>query len=110
MPRDDRFGIAHVSYQNGSRDAVRYQRAADAGARWNRWAMYWTDVERSPGSYDWSATDQTVAADEQFGFKTNAILLGTPGFYNGALSATDPDQKALKSGSFQISQASTRSP
>jgi hypothetical protein len=68
---------------------VRYQRAAEAGARWNRWALYWSDVERSPGVYDWSATDQTLAADEEYGFKTNAILLNTPGFHNGMLSAAE---------------------
>jgi hypothetical protein len=81
--------MAHVSYQSGERHAVRYQRAADAGARWNRWVIYWDQVERSPGQYDWSGSDQTVAADEEFGFKSNVVLLGTPGFHNGMLSAQE---------------------
>lgn len=78
-----------MSYQSGQRDTVRYQRASDAGARWNRWVIYWDQVERSPGAYDWSGTDATVIADEELGFKTNAVLMGTPGFHNGQLAAVD---------------------
>lgn len=87
--RDDRFGIDHVSYMggNGPRDASRYQTAVAAGARWNRWAMYWDQIERSPGSYDWSAVDATVDADREMGFEIDAILLGSPGFYTSGLNA-----------------------
>jgi hypothetical protein len=66
---------------------VRYQRAAEAGARWNRWVIYWDQVERSPGQYDWSGSDLTLVSDEEFGFRSNIVLLGTPGFHNGQLSA-----------------------
>jgi hypothetical protein len=87
--RSDRLGIVHIAYQagNGPIEADRYRRAAEAGARWNRWAIYWDQVERSAGSYDWAATDQTVDADREHGFLTNAILLGTPGYYSSALAA-----------------------
>ena len=72
---------------NGPIDSQRYARAADAGARWNRWAMYWDQIERSSGAYDWTAVDQAVDADQEHGFKTDAILLGTPLFYSSSLSA-----------------------
>ncbi|HEY3081054.1 MAG TPA: hypothetical protein VGM69_14270 [Chloroflexota bacterium] len=85
--RDERFGIVHVSYASELRGVDRYGPAASAGARWNRWALYWTDVELSPGVYDWSGPDATIAADQQYGFRTDAILLGTPGFYNTGLGA-----------------------
>jgi hypothetical protein len=87
VARDEPFGIVHVSYAQGQRDADRYGAAAGAGARWNRWALYWTDVERTPDVYDWSGPDATVAADQQNGFSTDAILLATPSFYGGGLSA-----------------------
>jgi hypothetical protein len=82
--RSDRVGIAHVSYMagNGPIEGLRYARAAEAGALWNRWAMYWDQIERSSGAYDWSAVDRAVEADQEHGFATNAILLGTPGFYS----------------------------
>lgn len=72
---------------NGPVETSRYARAAEAGALWNRWAIYWDQVERSPGSYDWSQVDRTLEADRELGFQTNAILLGTPGFHNSGLGA-----------------------
>ncbi|HEY3111682.1 MAG TPA: hypothetical protein VGL23_23195 [Chloroflexota bacterium] len=87
--RSDWIGITHVAYMagNGPIEPPRYARAAEAGARWNRWAMYWDQIERSSGAYDWSAVDQAAGADQEHGFATNAILLGTPGFYSTSLTA-----------------------
>jgi hypothetical protein len=72
---------------NGPISGERYDRAANAGARWNRWAVYWDQVERSAGNYDWSAVDQAVNSDREHGFETDVILLGSPGFYTSAMTA-----------------------
>ena len=59
----------------------RYQQAVFLGAGWNRWPLYWDRVERSPGQYDWAAYDQLVTGDIRHGLRSNAILLGRPGFH-----------------------------
>jgi hypothetical protein len=87
VPRDDHFGIAHVSYPAGPRSAPRYDNAAAAGASWDRWALYWTDVERSPGQYDWTNVDAAVNADVANGFQVDPVLLATPSFHGSSLSA-----------------------
>ena len=51
------------------------------GAAWNRWPLYWFNIEQSPGAFNWATQDATVLADIDHGFNLNAILLGTPGFY-----------------------------
>ena len=51
------------------------------GAAWNRWPLYWFNIEQSPGAFNWATQDATVLADLAHGFQLNAILLGTPGFY-----------------------------
>lgn len=58
-----------------------YQNGQATGATWNRWPLYWFNIEQSPGAFNWATQDATVLADIAHGFKLNAILLGTPGFY-----------------------------
>lgn len=58
-----------------------YQNGLATGAAWNRWPIYWFNVEQSPGVFNWAAQDATVQADIAHGLELNAILLGTPGFY-----------------------------
>lgn len=58
-----------------------YQHGLSTGVVWNRWPLYWFNIEQSPGSFNWSTQDATVLADIGHGLKLNAILLGTPGFY-----------------------------
>ena len=92
--QDARFGVDHVSY--GSPDpamagnlATRYAQAVQAGAGWNRWVVYWSDVEKSLGYYDYTSVGQTIANDRANGLKTDAVLMSTPTFYAtaGAFSA-----------------------
>lgn len=66
----------------------RYSEAVAAGAGWNRWVIYWDDVETSPGVYDWSNVDQVVAADTAQHLNVDAVLLGTPSFYATSSTAT----------------------
>ena len=58
-----------------------YQNGLTTGATWNRWPLYWFNIEQSPGVFNWVTQDATVQADIAHGFQLNAILLGTPGFY-----------------------------
>lgn len=95
VPRDERFGIAHISYGTPATPGdleLRHAQAADAGARWNRWVIYWTDVETSAGVYDYSRVDTAVDRSQAWGFKVNAVLLGTPSQYAtaGSLSVPPP--------------------
>jgi hypothetical protein len=85
--RDDRFGVVHVSYPAGPRSDERYARAAAIGAAWDRWALYWTDVETSPGQYNWSNVDANVDADTANGFQIDPVLLNTPTFYSPGAAA-----------------------
>ena len=58
-----------------------YANGQQTGATWNRWPLYWFNIEQSPGVFNWATQDATVQADIAHGFQVNAILLGTPGFY-----------------------------
>lgn len=78
IPLNDRFGIAHISYGNGSFSPERYRLAAEAGVGWNRWAFYWNDVEPSPGAFNYTSQDATVAEDHAHGLKILGVLFGTP--------------------------------
>ena len=91
VARDDRFGIAHVSYPAGPRSAARYLGAAAAGASWDRWALYWTDVETSQGNFNWANVDANVDGDVANGFQVDPVLLATPGFYATTACAQSTD-------------------
>jgi hypothetical protein len=58
-----------------------YANGQQTGAAWNRWPLYWFNIEQTPGAFNWANQDATVLADIAHGFNLNAILLGTPGFY-----------------------------
>lgn len=75
------LGIAFISGGDHENDAARYQQAISAGAGWNRYPIYWNEIEKTADQYNWSAYDTAVRNDVVYGLKTNAILLGTPGIY-----------------------------
>ncbi len=79
--RSDRLGITFISSGNNPADAERYRNALMLGAGWNRWPLYWRQVEVNPGEFDWSAYDRVVTEDLRNGLKINAILLSMPEFY-----------------------------
>jgi hypothetical protein len=74
--RMPRLGITFISSAQHPADESRYRSALLLGAGWNRWPMYWNDIDRGSG-YDWTAYDQLVEDDLQHGLRINAILLGT---------------------------------
>ena len=78
--RSDRLGITFISSADDQSD-IRYRRALELGAGWNRWPLYWNQVEREPGQFNWAAYDRLVVNDIQQGLQINAILLGNPSFH-----------------------------
>lgn len=75
------YGVNFISSAETFADEQQYQNGLATGAGWNRWPLYWFFIETNPGSFDWSRQDTAVQADIDHGLQTNAILLGTPGFY-----------------------------
>lgn len=75
-----RLGLTFISSAQQPADEARYQLALRTGAGWNRWPLYWHEVERAPGSFVWDAYDAVIRADLEHGFQIDAILLGRPNF------------------------------
>ena len=91
------YGVNFISAAEQPADARQYQNGLSTGADWNRWPVYWFNIELSPGGYDWSSQDRVVLADIAHGLRTDAILLGTPGFYQtepALFFAPAPEQPA----------------
>jgi hypothetical protein len=78
---DENFGLCFVSSAEYPADEARYQRGISTGATWTRWPLYWRNIEKSAGTFDYNAHDPVVADDIAYGFRTDAILMGTPNFY-----------------------------
>jgi hypothetical protein len=101
-PGNDRFGIAFISTVEHLTDEARYSGALAAGARWNRWPLYWHWVAEGgyvgPHSGGWHDYDELVAQDIGHGLNPVVILMGTPGQYaqvNGAEASTHPQAEEV---------------
>lgn len=79
--RMPRLGITFISSAQHPADESRYRNALLLGAGWNRWPLYWNDVESGSG-YDWSAYDALAQDDLEHGLRINAILLGIAPAHN----------------------------
>lgn len=75
------YGVVFMSSAEAPADEQQYANALSTGAAWNRWPIYWPNVERAEDVFDWTLPDPVVNADMHHGIQLNAILLGTPGFY-----------------------------
>ncbi len=89
---NDRLGINQISTADivktqAANLPTRYQKATDAGARWNRWPMYWPEVESSSGSFNYSVYDNVANWDRNKGFQANVVLMNTPGWATTAAAA-----------------------
>ncbi len=85
------FGLVFITSAEQPADPARFDRARGLGARWDRWPLYWSGVETSPGVYQWAHVDQALRDALAQGFEVSLILMGTPGFYAaGGLSAQPP--------------------
>lgn len=94
------YGVVFMSSAEDPADQRQYQNAISTGARINRWPIYWPIVEPAAHSFDWSTQDATVRADLAQGLTINAILLGTPWYYQtGALlpAPQNPQARAMNS-------------
>ncbi len=77
------YGVNFISWAKGLSPVsdTRYANAKLTGAGWNRWPMYWNNIEQSEGNFSWAYQDVAVENDLLQGLQIDAILLGTPGFY-----------------------------
>ncbi len=75
------FGLVFVTSAESPADAARFERARRVGARWDRWPLYWSEVETSPGQFQWNRVDAALRDALAQGFEVSLILIGTPGFY-----------------------------
>ncbi|MCP4428825.1 MAG: hypothetical protein GY803_30435 [Chloroflexi bacterium] len=91
------YGVNFISWARSAPvSETRYQNALSTGAGWNRWPMYWYDIEQSsqtPGDFHWAYQDTAVIADIAHGLQINAILLGTPPFYTTSQAAARPSNQ-----------------
>src|SRR5262245_16463720 len=79
---NDRFGICFISTPDHLADEARYQGALAAGARWDRWPLYWHWVDQggytgphAGGRHDY---DRLVIQELAHGLSPIVILMGTP--------------------------------
>ncbi|MBC7809811.1 MAG: hypothetical protein H7175_01620 [Burkholderiales bacterium] len=86
--RAPRLGITFISSTGTPpvQRESRYRQALLLGAGWNRWPLYWNEVERAPGQFDWSGYDRLVSDDVAHGLQSNAILMGRPEFFHEGAS------------------------
>ena len=81
------YGVNFINSVDHPATPQQFAHGTATGASWNRWPLYWSRIETSPGVYDWATHDAVVTADQAHGWRTNAILLGTPPFYTTNLDA-----------------------
>jgi len=82
IPPAPAYGINFISSaEMQGADEQRYQNGLSTGATWNRWPLYWHNIEQNPNDFHWAYQDTAVIADIAHGLKIDAILLGTPSFY-----------------------------
>ncbi|HEY3083025.1 MAG TPA: hypothetical protein VGM69_24305 [Chloroflexota bacterium] len=76
---DERFGLGFVSPTDRVADGRRLDQAAQLGAGWDRFPLYWSQVQPTPdGQLDFSKSDAVIAADLSRGIKVQVILVGAP--------------------------------
>lgn len=75
------LGINFISSAQHPADKDRVKTGLDAGAEWDRFAIYWSEIEQVADTYDWDIYDRTVHVDAKNGLSTDAILIGTPRIY-----------------------------
>jgi hypothetical protein len=74
----DVLGINFISSAQHEGSDGRFRMGLNTGAGWDRFAIYWSDVEREQGSFQWGLYDEAVRNDVRYNLRTDAILLGTP--------------------------------
>ncbi len=122
--RPPEYGVAFISAADAPASEARYQQGVATGADWNRWPLYWYNVETNPGEFNWNyadvwlgdrqatnLADDVIAADLAHGFQTEVILMGTPGFYaSGGQANTAPPQVGRRPAGWSQRSKGTQSP
>lgn len=88
------YGINRISNsEQPNVPEAQYQNGISSGATWDRWPIYWSNIEfPTPGEFHWDYQDTAVKAVITHGLKLNIILLGTPEFYHTPPAADQPIQ------------------
>lgn len=90
------LGVNFINAPEELVDEQQYANGVSTGATWNRWPLYWSGVEVSPGNFFWDRVDATVIGDINHGLNSNVILMGTPCHYRddrcGASAAAPVDR------------------
>ena len=74
-----RFGLAWVHPPAGVADAGRLSRAVELGATWDRFPVYWNEIQpTNDQQWEYATIDGRVAANQARGISTQGILLGAP--------------------------------
>ncbi|MFZ0545732.1 MAG: hypothetical protein WAM60_09865, partial [Candidatus Promineifilaceae bacterium] len=102
-------GIDFISSAEAPADELQYQNGLSLTPEWDRYPLYWFNVETSPGVFDWAAQDTAVQGDVSHQLKTNAILLGTPSFYTTGAPEFNPADP-LPRGSLSLTAPQTGTP
>ncbi len=86
------YGVNFISWAKGLTPVsqTRYDHGKATGATWNRWPLYWFNIEQSDNVFSWAYQDVAIHNDLQQGFRLDAILLGTPSFYTTSSGPTRP--------------------
>ena len=78
----DRLGLNFISSAHHDQIADRMTRGLEAGAGWDRVAVYWSEIETVPDQFEWNVYDAAIRRDVENGLRTDTILLGVPQIYN----------------------------
>ncbi len=88
------YGVNFITSAEEPASEQKFLNGQATGAAWNRWPMYWFNIEQGePGNFVWGAVDTAVQGDVTYGFKTDAILLGTPPFYLTSLRHSEGSRR-----------------
>lgn len=84
------YGVNFISWAKGLTPVsqTRYDHGKATGATWNRWPLYWFNIEQADNVFSWAYQDVAVHNDLQQGLRLDAILLGTPSFYTTSSGPT----------------------
>ncbi|MCP4363038.1 MAG: hypothetical protein GY796_33955 [Chloroflexi bacterium] len=103
------YGVNFISSAEHHADEQQYQNGLSTGAGWNRWPLYWFNIEQSQDNFNWSTQDTAVIGDITHGLQINAILLGTPSFYTTSLAQQQPTNSRPSPLTINAPQAATPS-
>ncbi len=104
------FGVNFINSAEDLADAQQFANGLSTGATWNRWPIYWNIVEYEQGKYNWESQDDALNGDVSHGLKTDAILLGTPGFFTTVNAQQVESETQTTPGMLQLNEIQGAAP